>query len=310
MSEEEGLYIAKELLNISEDIYLSYIRILNYHLSDNKEEYLKEKDKLSTLLKHEKKYYNKIDDDIILYILNELDDSQMITSIENNFDKYLNIINLGLKFNEVSYYRILCELRDKYIINCKLSRFDDLEIYDYELDEYNNRMLNNIILENQLFNDFLSLFIYNLNNYIKTSKDNKVKKDIITYKYICVFTYGNNNLDLLDKNQNNYIYSKYLYEMLLYADRDFSYNYDIIKTDYLDKISYLYFKNYKPTNNSIENIINNCFIKSIIMLYQEDYLRLNKIYNSVITVSDSNLDKLINNSANIVKQAKILTLNK
>ena len=309
MSEEEGLYAAKELLNLSEEVYLSYNRLLNHFYKGNKNDYEEEINNLKKILLKEKKYYKKLDENITLYILNEFDDSEMLWSIENNLDKYLNITKLGLSFNEISYFRILNLLRDNYIISTRLSSFDDKEIMDYEIDEYNDKMLNNIIIENQLFNDFMSLFITNIDTYIKNTDDFELKKNLNIYKYIIVFTYGKNNLELLNNN-TNYIYSKYIYDMFKYAEKEFSYNYDIMKTHYLDRALYSYLKDYEKSNDKLEVIINKCFMKSIIMLYQEDYKRANKIYESVVTKEDNEIDTIVKNSNIIARGAKTLTLNK
>lgn len=311
MSEEEGMYVAKELLGLSEEVYLSYTRLLNYKFVGDKDSYNKELNNLSSLIKKENIYYKNIDDNKILYLLNEMDINDMLSSIENNLDKYSNIVNLGFSFNDVSYYRILNLLRDNYIINSRLSRFDDRDLFEEDIDEYNDKMLNNLVIESQLFNDFVSLFNVNLNECIDNETDYKVKKNLITYKYIVCYVFGKNNFELLeDRNvDNTYIYSKYLYDMLLNAGKDFSYSYDIMKTDYLDKILYNYLKEYNKCDG-INSIINMCFMKSIIMLYQDDYKRVSKIYDDMIYVEDNNMDKIVDNSFDYVSKVKVLTLNK
>ena len=46
------------------------------------------------------------------------------------------------------------------------------------------------------------------------------------------------------------------------------------------------------------------------MLYQEDYKRANKIYESVVTKEDNEIDTIVKNSNIIARGAKTLTLNK
>ena len=312
MSEEEGLMVAKQLLNLSDDVCLAYTRLLDNYYLGYKDKYNQELSNLDELIKREKVHYNKIDDNVVLFLLNEMDVNDMLSSIENNLDKYTNIVNLGFNFSEVSYYRILNLLRDNYIINSRLSRFDDKDLFDYELEDYNAIMLNNIIVENQIFDDFLSLFVANLNECIKNSDNSQIKKDLNIYKYITVYVFGKNNFNLLDINynvDNTYIHSKLLYDMLVYADRDFSYNYDIMKIDYLDKVLYIYLNNYR-SGDKLSNIINSCFMKSMIMFYGEDYNRVAKIYNDKVINEDKLMNSIINNRKMIASKAKVLTLNK
>lgn len=311
MSEEEGMFVAKELLGFSEDVYLSYNRLLNYKFVGDNKSYDKELSNLSNLIKKESVYYKNIDDRKVLYLLNEMDTSEMLSSIENIFDKYLNIVNLGFSFNEVSYYRILNLLRDNYILNSRLSRFDDNDLFEDDIDLYNDKMLNNLIIENQLFNDFVSLYVANLNEYIEKEKDYKIKKDLITYKYVVSYVYGKNNFELLeDRNfDNTYVYSRYLYDILINADKEVSYSYDIMKFEYLDRVLYNFLKDYREYDG-VNNIINLCFMKSIIMLYQDDYKRVNKIYDDLIYVGDKKMDNIVDNSYSYASKVKVLTLNK
>lgn len=237
-----------------------------------------------------------------------------LRSMDSILDKFYFIAFQYSDIDNKKLFRLLNNLRDSYILLNKMSKFDDEDIYQ-ELDEedemfdeenfedeliipktdslkktfqeYEDKMLNNLLIEYKLFDDLLAMFICSMNEQLLDINDSKLKDEINDYKNVVLFTYAKSNVELLDNNlnfENTIIQSKFLYDMLMFSDRELSYNYDIMKLDYLDKALYNFLKNIYSVkgyaNTDLEKIVQSCYCKAIFTLYGDSYDRAISIFKS------------------------------
>ena len=316
MLSDDKMSIVEELLNYSEDIRNSFNKLMEYEINKRESKYVDESIKLKDLLFRENRFYEKINKDGLYRLIVELDENELIKNLESNLDKFYNLVNLDKYYEDLSIYRILNIIRDKSIIHARASLFDDVEVMDEEeIEDYEDKLFNTILIEFQLFNDLLSLFIANVNETISLVSDEEIRKDLIIYKYISAYIFGKNDLDLISRNKkldNTYVYSKLLTDMIEYSDREILYNYDIIKTNYLEKALYHFVNNLDSNPKEANMYINSCFAKALISLFGEDYSRSYKLYFNERreNYNTKSLDMIFNNAKKIAGKTKVLTLNK
>ena len=316
MLSEDRMSIVEELKNYSDNIRNSFNKLTEYEIDENNTKYIEELNKLKLNLYKENIFYEKLNKQDLYRMIIELDDNEFIDNLESNLDKFYNIPNLDKYYSELAFFRIINIIRDKAIIYNKITSFDDIELVDEEeIDDYYEKLLNTIIIEFQLFNDLLSLFIANLCDTTKLVEDKDVKHDLIIYKYLTAYTYGKNDLTLIEKNKsikNTYIYSKLLYDMLKFSDKSILYNYDIIKTSYLDKVLYRFINNLEFNPNQAKQYINSSYLKALISLSGNDYERIKNMYyeEKKDNYNTKILDNIFNDSKKIISKTKILTLDK
>lgn len=316
MLSDDKMSIVEELLNYSEDIRNSFNKLMEYEIDKRESKYVDESIKLKDLLFRENRFYEKINKDELYRLIVELDENELIKNLESNLDKFYNLVNLDKYYEDLSIYRILNIIRDKSIIHARASLFDDVEVMDEEeIEEYEDKLFNTILIEFQLFNDLLSLFIANINETISLVSDEEIRKDLIIYKHISAYIFGKNDLDLISRNKkidNTYVYSKLLTDMIEYSDREILYNYDIIKTNYLEKALYHFVNNLDSNPKNVNKYINSCYARALISLFGEDYSRSYKLYfnEKRENYDTKSLDMIFNNAKKIAGKTKVLTLNK
>lgn len=321
MSEEQIKEKVYDLLSLSEDICILYEQLYENEINniDNKEVIKK----LQKYLDRESKIYKNMSrDDISKLMYYAVENIIKLDKIDVNDDKFYLITSLGFDFKKVNEYRFMTMLRDSHIIKNRLTRFDytDYLYYPYEQDEeekmYDDKLLNTILVETQIFNDFLELFVYDLNIHIKQMENNPIIKNILTkYKYIVVSVLGKNNLNLLDKDmEKEFICSRLLYDVLDRTSAGILYNYEIIRDDYLDKNLYRFFLESSEDISDNEDIqftnkiLDVAFINSIIDMYQEEMKKPYQIYKD--TYNKIHDKKHIVALFLLGPEAKSLTLNK
>lgn len=271
-------------------------------------------------LEDEKSYrlLNNLRDNYILsYKLSRFDDEDVFEDIETQDyeEEYDKDYDYEYDYEE-EYDQ---EYDDEYEDDDEIEIEQKQEFIHNYTKEYENKLLNNLIIEYQLFEDLLTMFICAINEQLQTIEDKALYEQLQTYKNVILYTYGKNNISLLDDNlsfDNSYIQSKFLYDILIASDREVSYNYEIMKLDYLDKALFTFFKDIYSikgyTNASLERIIQSCYSKAMLMMYANNYDRAISIFNSCKkdNYKYEHIDNVFANVKNTANKAKVLTLNK
>lgn len=303
-----------ELLNISKNLYNTFKNLIKYEINKDNEKYNNELIKLNYYMQKEKIMYKNINEEELNEIDRILADEDK--DYETNLEKFFSLANYENKTTDLAFSRMQNKLVDLIIYNYRMTHFQQALDYTTEfLDEEENlQTLNTLILEQQIFNDLLELFICLLNTESINQTKQEIKEDLINYKHILVFLYGNDNTSLLNKNkkiEDTYIYSKYLFEELRKTDSGLLYNYSIIKNEYLNKTLYKFLYNQSVSlKHNASSIIDKNFLKALIMLYAEDYKNAIQIYETEkdnIT-KDLGIEIIFKNAKSVANSAKVLTL--
>lgn len=274
--------------------------------------------------------YYSLEDEKSYRLLNNLRDSFILANKLSRFDDEDVFEDIETQDYEEEYEKDYDYEYDYEEENEQEYDYDYEEEYEPQIEqkqeflhnytkEYENKLLNNLIIEYQLFEDLLTMFICAINEQLQTIEDKSLCEQLQNYKNVILYTYGKNNIKLIDDNldfDNSYIQSKFLYDMLLASDRCVSYNYEIIKLDYLDKALFTFFKDIYSikgyTNANLEKVIQACYLKAMLMVYANNYDRAVSIFNSCRkdNYKCEHIDNIFENVKNTANKAKVLTLNK
>lgn len=319
--------IRDDIMDINEEITNLYKKLLDSKLSNNDKMYKQTILELKRTLEIEKDMYKKLTFSQSISLLNYFNSGELRNRF-SIFDKFYNLAFQYYEIDDEKRYRILNYLRDRCIMLDKISKFNDEDIYEYDEEEfeeeditldYENKMLNTLLVEFQLFADLLKLFICTLNYYIKNTFESELKENLLNYKNIIAFTYAKDDISIIEEDinfENTFILSKLLYDVLIESGREVAYNYEIIKRDYLDKTLYEFFKNFYNLESikvpEFRKIIQKSYLISLLMLYQDEFDMPRMIFNQLkkVNYDDSHIESLLSNDKKIVANAKVLTLTK